>query len=89
MTQGAVSEPGWSYPWKEWTDGRMWRVEQGQGFSVEPEAFAKAVRAHARTRGLKASVVTGDGAACFQFHQADKPGEREIRLKALRQYLDQ
>ncbi|MFD9077536.1 hypothetical protein [Streptomyces erythrochromogenes] len=87
MTEGAVPEPRSSYPWSEWTDGRMWRVEQGRDFSVEPENFVKVVRRQARTRGLKACAIYGEGAACFQFHQGDTPGEREIRLKALRQYL--
>lgn len=44
------------YPWKEWFDGRVWQLTQGEDFSVSVESFRSTICASANRMHIK--VVT-------------------------------
>ena len=56
------------YPWKEWTDGQIWKVEQGVDFHCSPESLRYSVHGRARVLGRKAhTAVVDDKHVVFQF----------------------
>lgn len=41
-----------TYPWEDWFDGQVWRVEHGVDFMVSPRSFANIVRVTAYRKGF-------------------------------------
>lgn len=53
-----------SYPWEQWLDGDIWRLEQGEDFDTHPLMMERIVRTRAVTRGAKVRLR----------HQPSHPG---------------
>lgn len=67
------------YPWSEWLDGRVWKLEYGVDFEgADPNVFRNTVAAAAKRRGL--SVRTSlhgeeDGPRFLYIQAFSKSGE--------------
>lgn len=58
------------YPWKEWTDGCVWRATEGKDFSCSPASFQTALHLRARQQGMTVSTGSPEpGIVEFQFSQ--------------------
>ncbi len=59
------------YPWRQWTDGSVWRVERGQDYEVASRHLQAALYARATRDGLRVRTrLVRDGdreAVVFQF----------------------
>jgi len=44
------------YPWSQWFDGRAWKLTRGTDFDSPSPNFDAAIRAKARTKGLKVRI---------------------------------
>ena len=58
---------GGSYPWNEWTDGRVYRATAGEDFKVPTNSFAGGLYSKARSMKCKVRVSTVGGNVTFQF----------------------
>lgn len=56
------------YPWDEWSDGRPWRIRQGQDFDVSISAMRSVLYQRAARFDLSVKVSkTADCELTFQF----------------------
>ena len=56
------------YPWHEWADGSIWKVEKGVDFHCAPESLRMSLHGRARFLGRKAyTAVVDDKHVVFQF----------------------
>jgi hypothetical protein len=44
------------YPWDEWLDGTVWRLQVGDDFSAKPPSMASMARARAAAKGKRCRV---------------------------------
>ena len=42
-----------SYPWPDWFDGRIWKLEEGDDFTTHPLMMERIIRTKASTVGAK------------------------------------
>ena len=54
------------YPWKDWFDGRIWKLTPGVDFSSSLKSFRVMVYERAARRGLRVRCHTQDGLLCIQ-----------------------
>lgn len=47
------------YPWRQWTDGSIWKAKQGEDFTCEPNSFVSSLRAKASNPKLRVKVLHG------------------------------
>lgn len=62
------------YPWKEWADGSVWRVKQGEDFTCSIKSFRTGLALHARNNGLALKTrvdFEDDDVLIFQFSQPE------------------
>jgi hypothetical protein len=56
---------GWShrrkYNWEAWTNGKPWRLRQGEDFDVSVHSFRTQVTNYGNKHGLKVLTVEEDG----------------------------
>lgn len=62
-----------TYPWDEWLDGSIWRLEKGRDFECRYNSFRSHVHVEAKKRGLR--VRTSGETATTLVIQAYKPSE--------------
>lgn len=76
VLEGYEFSPGrGKYPWDQWTDGRVWKVEKGKDFSSKTRNFTCGIlHAHARNSGKRVRVRKIGDTVIFQFY---KPEEKE------------
>lgn len=57
------------HPWKDWADGSVWKVKQGEDFGAELESFRTQLYGKARDLGKKLliDVDKDDQSITFQF----------------------
>lgn len=57
------------YPWREWRDGRIWVITEGQDFDIDINSMQRAIYQHARAYELTARTkIDKDlGTITFQF----------------------
>jgi hypothetical protein len=56
------------YPWREWTDGTVWRAIAGVDFTCSAPSFQTALHQRARHEGLDVSTGSPEpGIVEFQF----------------------
>ena len=56
------------YPWEEWSNGEVWKVEEGKDFVVPKASFVQAAYQYARRCGRKVRVQQSEGYVVFQFY---------------------
>lgn len=44
------------HPWRDWFDGRVWLLEAGVDFSIDPESMRRQVGPAARRHGVTATT---------------------------------
>jgi hypothetical protein len=50
------------YPWPTWTDGKWWRLREGDDYAIETQNFQRVARNYARRNGFKLETqLTSDG----------------------------
>jgi len=59
------------YPWEEWSNGEVWRVEEGKDFVVRSSSFVQAAYQYARRCGKKVRVQQGGDHVVFQFYESE------------------
>jgi hypothetical protein len=63
-----------SYPWDEWLDGRIWRLEPNEDFDGPPVSLERTIRTTANRRHLKVRIrITEDGMVVVQRHDDEEP----------------
>lgn len=70
------------YPWEEWLDGSIWRLEKGEDFDVDTESFRSSVGTAADRLGKVArTAVPEDGVVVVQAYElsAEEKAERDKR----------
>lgn len=69
------------YPYDEWFDGRIWKLEEGTDFDCKPMSLRSALHAAARKRNLElsTSIVTDSHIFGYQYVivQAQPKQEKE------------
>ena len=61
---------GSKYPWELWTNGKIYKVQRGTDFAVNPEAFMSSLRnAAKRFKLLVRKEVYGENGVIFQFYE--------------------
>lgn len=58
------------YPWDEWLDGRVWKLERGKDYSVSEHSMDSQLRSAARKRVGNMQIKMGIGFLIIQFHKA-------------------
>lgn len=76
------------YPWRDWTDGRPWELEQGVDFETKVSSMRQTCKKLADRRGMKLRTASRqDGDKMFlivQFEDQTRPapGRRRARTRA-------
>lgn len=61
------------YPWKEWTDGKIYRATQGKDFTVSITNFRSVLYGRALKQSMSVrSQLVGPDAIVFQFVPKEK-----------------
>lgn len=64
---------GARYPWREWCDGRIWRITQGVDFEVSVETMRDQIYARARLHGWAVKTsIEGDESLVFKVIRDDE-----------------
>ena len=62
------------YPWEDWTNGRVWRVCQGQDFLGRASTFRSTLYRRAQRQGLRCRVhEENPSTLVFQFFANGEP----------------
>jgi hypothetical protein len=64
------------YPWHEWFDGQLRRLEYGTDYPVATPSFVRAMYAAAKTRGVRTELRTFDGYVLLRAVVRDAPADR-------------
>jgi hypothetical protein len=66
-----------SYPWDQWFDGSIWRIEQGVDFKTHPLMMERIIRTRATARKAKIVIrhegVANDPFGVIVFRRTDVP----------------
>lgn len=57
------------YPWDEWLDGRIWKLEEEEDFQVAPESMRAIAYHAARVKGLKIRVQIDNECVYIQAYE--------------------
>jgi len=75
-----------NYPWEQWLDGDIWRLEQGEDFDTHPLMMERIVRTRAVTRGAKVRLRhqpshpgNGDPFGMLVIQRTDIKGPAELK----------
>lgn len=60
-----------SYPWKRWTDGRTYTVQQEKHFDPKPRDFARILKTRAAKDGLRVVAHVNGDKVKFQFSKSE------------------
>jgi hypothetical protein len=63
------------HPWKDWTDGSVWKIKQGEDFSGKLEPMRVRLYSKARELGKKLEIVVDRDAETITFQMVDQPSE--------------
>lgn len=66
---GGLGRPS-KYPWLDWTDGRAWRIVEGEDFHCSKQSMRRTLYGRAYGTGMKVSVRMEPDAIAFQFVEA-------------------
>lgn len=66
------SGPKFSYPWDEWTDGRVWEITRGEDFQVSTRAMYSMIGTHAASHGFTVTKRKRGDSIAFQFRRVGK-----------------
>lgn len=58
------------YPWKDWMNGEIYRVTEGEDFEVAARNFRTSLFNAAKRHDLKVRTKQEEGAVVFQFYDA-------------------
>lgn len=72
--QSSISnaEDRMTYPWNEWFDGSIWRIEQGVDFKTHPLMMERIIRTRATGRKVKI-VLRHEPSGYIVFRRTDVP----------------
>ena len=60
-----------AYPWDDWLDGRIWRLDPGKDFTCPPKSLESVIRTTANRRGVRVHIrVQPTGHVVLQRHAA-------------------
>lgn len=65
------------YPWKDWADGSIWKLEQGKDFDCKPASFQGAAQGAAKRMDMKVRTAVEDKSVIVQFYN-----EKEAKKNA-------
>jgi hypothetical protein len=65
------------YPWRQWTDGRAWRVRQGADFRCSVTGFRSSLYMRALREKKQVKVSAHKKVVEFQFYDSKKPGHNK------------
>jgi len=75
-----------SYPWEQWLDGDIWKLEQGEDFDTHPLMMERIVRTRAVTRKAKVRLRhqpshpgNGDPFGVLVIQRTDVPGPAALK----------
>lgn len=64
------------YPWREWVDGSVWTVREGEDYDVGSDVMRGYIYAHGRRAGKAVRVCLVEGGVQFQFRELGAPAPR-------------
>lgn len=67
------------YPWPEWSNGGIWKVNAMREYEVTPETLRSNINAHASRKGLTAKVTIDGSSIVFQLLKKQSRGEQRSR----------
>lgn len=67
------------YDWDEWTNGKVWQIEQGEDFDCATASMQTNIHKAAAVRNLTARTnITSPTTIVFQFVHTDEPTDDAI-----------
>lgn len=70
------------YPWAEWGNGEIWRISQGEDFSVEPRVMQGQIKVRGTKEGRKTVTNVQGKDVVFAFQRlAETEAEFAARTK--------
>ena len=77
------------YPWGEWFDGDIWRIEQGDDFDTHPLMMERIIRTRAVSHKAKVRLrhqpLNGDSFGVIVLQRTDVPGPSEVKKNEARE----
>lgn len=73
-----------SYPWDDWFDGRIWRLEPKVDFDGPATSLERVIRTSANRKDIKVRIRIEDGCIIVQKHDENAPGRVVTRSPSLR-----
>jgi len=73
-----------NYPWNDWFDGRIHRLEPGVDFDGPAAGLERVIRTSANRRGIKVRIRIDEGAVIVQQHDGTEPLRTVTKSPSLR-----
>lgn len=73
-----------SYPWEDWFDGRIWKLEPNVDFDGPATSLERVMRTSANRKGIKVRIRIDEGNIVVQRHEEAHPTRTVTRSPSIR-----